>query len=71
MTDLQTRLLAAHHADDHQALCLLYTLAADSTQNRTEAAFFLTQAYVFALEGGLASAETLRDRLIGLGCEAP
>lgn len=63
MPDLNARLLAAHGAGDHAALVTLYTEAADISQDLDTACFFLTQAYVFALEQDHATTQTLRARL--------
>ena len=64
--DLERRLLAAHDLGDLRALAGLYAEAserAEATGQRDRAAFFLTHAWVFALDAGLASAEAFRDRL--------
>ncbi|MBD3663052.1 hypothetical protein [Sulfitobacter aestuariivivens] len=71
MTDLNTRLLAAHAADDRDALITLYQQAADAADDPIAQAFFLTHAYVFALEMGDAQAPHLRQRLVDMGCEEP
>ena len=70
MTDLHARLLEAHERDDRQALVGLYAQAADATQDRDAACFFLTHAYVFALERGDARAPALHARLVAEGREA-
>ena len=67
---LDQALLAAHAAADSPALVRLYTQAADQAEagGRTDAAcFFLTQAFVFALEAGLPDAASLNRRLAALG----
>ena len=64
--DLQAALLAAHGAGDRAALIRLYTDAADLTEAAGDdgrAAFFLTHAWVFALEAGAPEAALLRQRL--------
>ena len=71
MTDLDDRLLAAHAARDRAALVRLYTEAADGAKSPQAAAFYLTHAYVHALEAGLAEAETLRRKLVDCGSETP
>ncbi len=60
---LQDRLLAAHASGDRAALVTLYTEAADQAADIDAACFFLTHAYVFALERGDAAVETLYQRL--------
>ncbi|MEE9427070.1 MAG: hypothetical protein V3V25_02875 [Paracoccaceae bacterium] len=70
--DLDQQLLAAHGATDSVALSRLYTLAGDlaESQGHIEAAcFYLTHAYVFALEQGLAEAKQLHKRLVVHGKE--
>lgn len=63
MTDLHARLLAAHAADDRAALVLLYAEAADSVNDIDAACFYLTHAYIFALEQGHPAAADLHARL--------
>jgi len=63
MTTLQDRLLAAHACDDRAALVGLYTEAADTAGDIDAACFFLTHAYVFALEEGDPASTTLFQRL--------
>ncbi|MGH1424585.1 MAG: hypothetical protein ACRBBU_07630 [Pseudooceanicola sp.] len=73
MTDtgqLNAALLNAHAAGDTAALVALYHRAADIVQGN-EAAFFLTQAYVHALEIDDPRAAQLRHALVSLGREAP
>ena len=69
MSDLNTRLLAAHAKDDRAALVALYTEAADHAHDTNSACFYLTHAMVFALELGLPAAEDLRRRLAEHGRE--
>lgn len=66
-TALDTALLAAHDAGDRGALISLYALAAEG--DGTGAAFYLTHAYVFALEAGDPRAMTLRARLLAMGAD--
>ena len=69
---LDRALLAAHAAGDGAALARLYTRAADEAEARgheARAGFYLTQAYVFALEQGDAAAGALHARLKALGRE--
>jgi hypothetical protein len=63
MTSLQDRLLDAHAQGDQMALVALYTEAADSTDVVDAACFYLTHAYIFALELGDPASETLFARL--------
>lgn len=70
MTDLDARMIAAHEAGDAGALIRLYTLAAEHANSLDAACFFLTHAYVFALEAGAAAAADLHARLISHGREA-
>jgi len=67
---LDAALLAAHARDDRGSLVRLYARAADAAgapDQTDRAAFFLTQAYIFALEGGDAAAPTLKARLVAMG----
>jgi len=66
VNDLDAALLAAHHDQDNTALIALYSQAADQAENAGDtnaACFFLTHAYVFALEEGSANANALHIRL--------
>ena len=67
--DLHMRMLAAHARRDHVALVGLYTEAADFAETPEAAGFYLTHAYVFALETGHAQATALRTRLVAEGRE--
>ncbi len=69
MTDLDARLLAAHEAADHGALVALYAEAAETAEDEDARAFFLTHAYVFALDTGAPEAEALRHALVTMGRE--
>lgn len=69
MTDLDARLLAAHAADDRRALIGLYAEAAEQAATDIARAFYLTHAYVFALDTGSALAAALRERLVAMGSE--
>jgi hypothetical protein len=51
-------------------LIALYEEAAAQAREATQRGFFLTHAYVHALEAGDPRAETLRDRLRAMGREA-
>lgn len=63
MTSLQDRLLAAHARDDRAALVGLYTEAADTAGDVDAACFYLTHAYIFALEKGDPASDALYQRL--------
>lgn len=68
MSDLDARLLAAHAAGDAGALVSLYSEAADRTGIGADAAaFYLTQAYVFALDTGHPDRDRLKARLVAAG----
>lgn len=71
MSDLDDKLLKAHDRGDAQDLSALYTQAADRVADEDAQGFFLTHAYVFALEAGLPQAPALRRRLIAMRREAP
>ena len=69
---LDGAILEAHERGDGRTLSGLYREAADRlerTGNIDAACFFLTQAYVFALETGLPTAKTLHGRLHSHGRE--
>ncbi|WP_273498934.1 hypothetical protein [Lentibacter algarum] len=67
MSELQTRLLSAHEKDDRKGLIAFYTEAADQSNDMIERSFFLTHAFVFALEAGDMRAPLLHDRLREMG----
>lgn len=64
---LDQALLDAHARDDRVTLIELYTQAADTAENEHAVGFYLTHAYVFALEAGDIRAVDLRHRLVALG----
>ena len=67
---LETALLEAHERKDLAALVTLYTAAGDEAEARSDidaACFYLTHAFVFALEIGAAEAPTLNKRLADRG----
>ena len=71
--DTDAALLRAHAAGDREALVRLYTEAADAAEAAGDvdrACFFLTHAYVFALEAGHERASDLHGRLKARGREA-
>ncbi len=69
MNRLETALLKAHETGDQISLVALYRQAADETSDPTARAFFLTHAYVFALESGLRAAHDIHLQLVALGCD--
>lgn len=70
MDRLNDELLAAHARADGEALSRLYTQAAERHESAGEidaACFFLTHAFVFALEAGAPEAKALNHRLAKRG----
>lgn len=67
--EMDAALLAAFARGDKAGIAALYAQAAD-TGPAAEAAFFLTHAYVFALEAGLPEAADHRARLVAMGAES-
>lgn len=61
--DLDKRLLAAHAARDKSALVSLYAEAAATASDDTARGFYMTHAYVYALEIGDARATELHKNL--------
>lgn len=70
MSNLETRLLAAHVVGDKPALVTLYEEAATTAETDQAQGFFLTQAYVYALETDHPKAVKLRQRLKSTGRES-
>ncbi|SEK47043.1 hypothetical protein SAMN05443999_101488 [Roseovarius azorensis] len=70
MNDLDTAMIRAHEMGDRAALIALYAQAAGGAQDLDAACFYLTHAYVFALEAGALEAKTLHARLVAHGREA-
>lgn len=68
-SDLNTRLLAAHTSDNRLALIALYQEAASYANDDTARGFYLTHAYVYALEAGDLRADGLRSALVAMGRE--
>lgn len=66
---LDAALIAAHARGDHRALVGLYERAADAHPGSEAGWFYLTHAYVFALETGHEAAARLRARLLAGGRE--
>lgn len=72
--DLDRALLKAHEDKDSEELVRLYTLAGDREEeagNIDAACFYLTHAFVFALEAGLPQARELNRRLADRGRAHP
>jgi hypothetical protein len=67
---LEAALLAAHASGDRRALVGLYAQAADGAPSPAAAAFYLTQAYVLALDTAHPEAPRLHARLKAEGREA-
>ncbi|GLO72486.1 hypothetical protein MACH17_40030 [Phaeobacter inhibens] len=68
--DLDQALLQAHAEGNSTALIRLYSLAADAAEGADEidrACFYLTHAFVFALESGAPEADPLNARLAAQG----
>lgn len=64
---LDAGLIAAHDAGDHQKLVTLYRDAADQALARGDidgGCFYLTHAYVFALETGHSDTGRIHARLV-------
>ena len=70
MNDLNARMISAHEAQDRFALIKLYAEAADCANAVDASCFYLTHAYVFALEAGASEAAPLHARLKAHGREA-
>ncbi|WP_121025146.1 hypothetical protein [Litoreibacter meonggei] len=64
---LDADLLAAHAAGDVEALIALYTQASQEAVQEVARGFYLTHAYVFALEAGDARAYGLAAGLRAQG----
>lgn len=70
---IKHKLQAALQRQDLELLTKIYTDTANASEQRgniNEACFFLTQAYVCALQQGADTASKLRLRLIGHGRES-
>ena len=70
MNALNDQLLAAHATGDQISMVRLYTQAGDQAPSAEAAAFYLTQAYIYALDAGAPQALDLHARLVTLGAEA-
>lgn len=70
MAALDRELLTAHAERDAETLVRLYTLAGDEREKANDldaAYFYLTHAFVFALESGAPEANHLNARLYDQG----
>lgn len=67
MSGLDVQLLDAHARHDHPALVKLYTQAAETTRDTDAACFYLTHAYIFALELGHPDTPALHAQLAAHG----
>tara|TARA_B100000902_G_C27037715_1_gene777769 strand:+ start:569 stop:808 length:240 start_codon:yes stop_codon:yes gene_type:complete len=68
--ELDAQLLIAHAGEDSEALVKLYSLAGDQCEAQGDvdaACFYLTHAFVFALEAGAPEADGLNKRLVERG----
>ncbi len=65
--ELDQELVAAHESGDIDALIRLYEVAADRSEDPERAAFFLTHAWIFALEAGDPRATEYHERLVETG----
>ena len=71
-TELNSRILDAWSRGDGQLLAELYSEAGNSLLDsglENEGCFYLTQAYILALENGLDSAAALHAKLVKHGSE--
>jgi len=71
MSTIDQALLDAHAKGDGTRLAQLYRQAAEEASDETARGFYLTHAYVFALEAGDATATALRQSLVAMGRETP
>ena len=67
MSALDQAMCTAHATGDRAALIRLYTQAANEATSLDAACFYLTHAYIFALEAGAPEAHDLHARLVQHG----
>ena len=67
--DLEAQILKAHAAGDLTALVEGYVRAAEGALDSDQAGFFLTQAFIFALEAGDPRANDIKAQLVVQGRE--
>jgi hypothetical protein len=70
MNDLDEQLLAAHEAKDLNLLVDLYQQAASATDGDEAKYFYLTHAYIFALDAHHPDRKNLKASLIAAGRES-
>lgn len=68
-TTLHAAIMKAHDQGDHNQLVTLYARAATGTNDIDAKCFYLTYAYIFALELGHAQTDALRVELAKHGRE--
>lgn len=68
---LETAMARAQATGDWAEVIALYTQAADAAPDPGASAFYLTHAYVHALEAGSDQAPRLHARLLALGADTP
>ena len=71
MNSLDDALIDAHADDDKPALVALYSQAATEATSEEARGFYLTHAYIFALEIGAPVASSLKSQLAAMGREIP
>ena len=67
--DLDAALIAAVAGGDKPLISELYEQAAADATDWAASAFFLTHAYIYALDAGLPQAADLRQRLVEMNAE--
>ncbi|MDG1737688.1 MAG: hypothetical protein P8L68_12630 [Paracoccaceae bacterium] len=67
---LDQELLNAHERGDKSALVTLYSQAAEAATSDDAKYFYMTHAFIFALDVGHPNANLLRAELIAAGREA-
>ena len=70
MNELDAQLLAAHAKNDLNLLVDLYQQAAASTVDEEARYFYLTHAYIFALDVHHADRDKLKADLVAAGRES-
>jgi hypothetical protein len=67
---LDAQMIAAHEVDDKLALIRLYSQAADEANDIDACCFYLTHAYIFALDSGSPQTDALYAKLVAHGRES-
>lgn len=70
-TPLDQAMAKARLTGDWSQVIALYTQAADTAPDAQATAFYLTHAYVHALEAAAPEAPALHTRLTALGADTP